>query len=99
MKQSFAGRFRKLREREGWSQERAAEIFGAQSKTTVQNWEKAQDFPECTRLLNIADVFKVSLDWLFDRDIESFRPVSDLSGGGKESTGRERNPTERKKAG
>lgn len=99
MKQTFGERFKDRRKEKGWSQERAAEIFGVQSKTTVQNWENGQDFPECARLLLIADIFDVSLDWMFGRRVKSYRPEKTPTEPSKEPLHLEPHPSVRKKAG
>lgn len=99
MKHTFGERFKERRGLKGWSQERAAEIFGVQSKTTIQNWENGEDFPECARLLNIADVFDVSLDWLFGRKLISHQPGKTPSGDQKEPLHFEPRPSVRKKVG
>ena len=57
------------RKRCGWSQEELAEKLGV-SRQSVSKWEGAQSVPELAKLLQMAEVFGVSLDYLLKDEIE-----------------------------
>ncbi|MCH3949678.1 MAG: hypothetical protein LKE33_01890 [Acidaminococcus sp.] len=65
IKDIFSRRFILLKECYRLSYSQIADIIGAKSKNTVNDWVKSQKgFPNETMLVNISQVFAVSLDWL-----------------------------------
>ncbi len=58
------------RKRNGWSQEELAERLGV-SRQSVSKWESAQSVPDLNRILQLADLFGVTTDYLLKDEIES----------------------------
>lgn len=63
MKNNFATQFKELRKRENISQEEIAEMLNVTSQA-VSKWENDKSFPDVDMLIQIAKLFKVSLDVL-----------------------------------
>ena len=57
------------RKKNGWSQEELADRVGV-SRQSVSKWEGAQSVPDLNKMLNLAEVFGVSTDYLLKDDIE-----------------------------
>ena len=57
------------RKKNGWSQEELAEKLGV-SRQSVSKWEGAQSMPDMKRILQLAEVFGVSTDYLLKDEIE-----------------------------
>lgn len=57
------------RKKLGWSQEELAEQLDV-SRQSVSKWESAQSIPELTKIIQMADIFGVSTDYLLKDDIE-----------------------------
>lgn len=55
-----------LRKKQGWSQEELAEKLGV-SRQSVSKWESASASPDISKLVEIADIFEVSTDYLLIR--------------------------------
>ena len=64
-----------LRKKQGWSQEELAEKLGV-SRQSVSKWESASASPDISKLVEIADIFEVSTDYLL-KDTDTPAPVSD----------------------
>lgn len=76
-----------LRRKSGWSQEELAERMGV-SRQAVSKWESAQSIPDLTKILQMADLFGVTTDYLLrdekeeteydqnDRDVPALRRVT-----------------------
>lgn len=62
----FPGRLRKLRERRRMNQKALGECCGV-SKNTVARWERGEVEPAMRSLIEIADFFEVSTDYLLGR--------------------------------
>ncbi len=58
------------RKKAGWSQEELAEKLGV-SRQAVSKWESAQSVPDLNRILQMAELFSVSTDYLLKDDMES----------------------------
>lgn len=56
------------RKRNGWSQEELAERLQV-SRQSVSKWESAQSIPDINRILQMAEVFGVSTDYLLKDDV------------------------------
>ena len=68
-----------LRKKHGWSQEELDEKLGV-SRQSVSKWESASASPDISKLVEIADIFDVSTDYLLkDTDAPAPAPVSDIS--------------------
>lgn len=65
----FADKMIALRKKMGWSQEELAERLNV-SRQSVSKWEGAQSLPDTDRILQIADLFGVTTDYLLKDDIE-----------------------------
>ncbi len=65
---SFAKRFKKLREKNKWTQDETAEKLGV-SRPTIAGYESEEKsrIPREETLIRIADLFMVSLDYLLGR--------------------------------
>ncbi|MGN0350237.1 MAG: helix-turn-helix domain-containing protein [Roseburia sp.] len=65
----FADKVMEERKKNGWSQEELAEKLGV-SRQSVSKWESAQSVPDLTRILQMADLFGVTTDYLLKDDCE-----------------------------
>ena len=61
------------RKKNGWSQEELADRLGV-SRQSVSKWEDAQVVPDMKKILQMADVFNVSTDYLLRDEIEEPLP-------------------------
>ena len=64
------------RKKNGWSQEELADKLGV-SRQSVSKWEGAQAVPDMKKILQLAELFNVSTDYLLKDDIETAEPVGD----------------------
>ena len=62
------------RKRNGWSQEELAEKLGV-SRQSVSKWEGAQAIPDMKKILQMAELFGVSTDYLLKDEIEETSPM------------------------
>lgn len=65
----LADKLIRLRKRAGWSQEDLAERVGV-SRQSVSKWEGAQSLPETEKILELANLFGVTIDYLLRDEIE-----------------------------
>ncbi len=65
------------RKKNGWSQEELAEKLGV-SRQSVSKWEGAQAVPDMKKILQLAELFGVTTDYLLRDDIEE-RPVQEIA--------------------
>lgn len=65
----LADKIIELRKKNGWSQEEFAEKLNV-SRQAVSKWEGAQSMPDLTRILQMAELFGVTTDYLLKDDIE-----------------------------
>ena len=61
------------RKKNGWSQEELAEQLGV-SRQPVSKWESAQSVPDMKKILQLAEIFGVTTDYLLKDDIEASAP-------------------------
>ena len=61
------------RKKNGWSQEELAEKLGV-SRQSVSKWEGAQSMPDMKKILQLAEIFDVSTDYLLRDEIEVSDP-------------------------
>ncbi|MDE6752729.1 MAG: helix-turn-helix domain-containing protein [Eubacterium sp.] len=64
----FADKLIQLRKQKGWSQEELAEKMEV-TRQSVSKWESAQSVPDIERILQLSDIFDVSLDYLLKEDV------------------------------
>ncbi len=78
------------RKKAGWSQEELAEQLGV-SRQAVSKWESAQSVPDLNRILQMAELFSVSTDYLLKDDMEPADAAASAPEGGSGSafSGRE----------
>jgi ribosome-binding protein aMBF1 (putative translation factor) len=57
------------RKKNGWSQEELADKLGV-SRQSVSKWEGAQSIPDMKKILQLADLFGVTTDYLLKDEIE-----------------------------
>lgn len=65
----LADKIIQLRKKQGWSQEELAERMNV-SRQAVSKWESAQAVPELDKVLQMAELFEVSTDYLLKDNIE-----------------------------
>ncbi len=65
----LADKIMKLRKQAGWSQEDLAMKLDV-SRQSVSKWESASSIPDLNRIINLADIFGVSTDYLLKDEIE-----------------------------
>jgi transcriptional regulator with XRE-family HTH domain len=71
----FGDRLRKIRKQHGLTQRELADIMGL-STSTITKYEINERYPELDVLIKLADYFRVSLDYLFDRNISNVEVLS-----------------------
>lgn len=62
-----------LRKKLGWSQDELAEKL-AVSRQSVSKWETGDNIPEPTKLVSLAKIFSVSIDYLLDDSQQEYIP-------------------------
>lgn len=60
-------RLRQLRNEKGWTLEQVAAEINV-SNQTISNWEKGKTQPDIESLIRLADLFKVTIDYLVERE-------------------------------
>ena len=63
----FPQRLKELRLKKGLTQTELGEKVGVK-QNTFTNWENGKREPSFENLVKLADLFEVSLDWLFGRE-------------------------------
>lgn len=63
----FGERLRSLRKEKGWSQEYLAEQLNV-SRQAVYKWESNKGYPDIANLIEISELFDVSIDELIKKD-------------------------------
>lgn len=71
----FCDKLIQLRREKGYSQEQLGDILNV-SRQSVSKWEADQSMPELVKLIALADIFKVPIDYLVRDEIEE-REVND----------------------
>ena len=62
------------RKKNGWSQEELADRLGV-SRQSVSKWEGAQAVPDMKKIVQLAEIFGVSTDYLLRDDIETVQAM------------------------
>lgn len=65
----FADKIIQLRKKSGWSQEELAEQMGV-SRQAVCKWEGAQSIPDINKIIQLSQLFGVTIDYLLKDEIE-----------------------------
>lgn len=60
-------RIKELREINGFSQKKLSEMIKT-SQRNISRWENEENEPTYSQLIKIADIFKVSIDYLVERE-------------------------------
>ena len=68
------------RKKNGWSQEELADKLGV-SRQSVSKWEGAQAVPDMKKIIQMADIFGVSTDYLLKDEIEETSIVESTTSG------------------
>lgn len=63
----LGNRLTELREAKGWSKTFTAEKLGVKAMSTYANWEYGNREPDTDMLLNIAELYDVTVDYLLGR--------------------------------
>lgn len=86
MSENLGIRIKNCRENIRLSQDGLAKIFDV-SRTTVTNWESGTNLPDVKKLAVMAELFKVSLDWLARGEESNYKPpisnLTELTGNAK----------------
>ncbi len=72
----LADKIMEERKRNGWSQEQLAEKLDV-SRQSISKWESAQSVPDLNRIIQMADIFGVSTDYLLKDDYKEKATISD----------------------
>ncbi|MDE6659025.1 MAG: helix-turn-helix domain-containing protein [Eubacterium sp.] len=75
----FADKLIQLRKQKGWSQEELAEKLDV-TRQSVSKWESAQSVPDLERILQISEMFDVSLDYLLKENNDKSKAIADVEG-------------------
>lgn len=71
----FADKLVQLRKKSGWSQEELAEQMKV-TRQSVSKWEGAQSIPDLAKMVQLSNLFGVSLDYLLKDEIEELEPAA-----------------------
>jgi len=69
---TLGSRLRKLRNSKRWTMEEVANKLGLKTHSTYSNWEYDRTQPDIEMLVKLADLFKVSVDYLLGKQNEDF---------------------------
>ena len=72
---TFGEKLFKLRKEKGFSQEALAEQVGT-TRQAISKWENNQGFPETEKLLQLSNLFEISIDFLL-KDEKSSNDVNE----------------------
>lgn len=70
----LADKIMEERKKNGWSQEELADKLSV-SRQAVSKWESAQSVPDLQRVLQLAEIFNVSTDYLLKDEVEAPLPM------------------------
>ncbi len=77
----LADKIIRLRKKNGWSQEELAEKMNV-SRQAVSKWEGAQNVPELEKVLQLGELFGVTMDYLLKDEIENEEFTNDNAASG-----------------
>lgn len=69
----LADKIMEERKKNGWSQEELADKLSV-SRQAVSKWESAQSVPDLQRVIQLAEIFNVSTDYLLKDEVEAPSP-------------------------
>ena len=78
----FSDKLIQLRRERGYSQEQLADLLKV-SRQSVSKWEAGHSMPELNKLIVLADIFKITVDYLVKEELE---PGQESPLGTKETT-------------
>lgn len=67
-----------LRREQGYTQENPAEMLGV-SAAAISKWETGCAYPDITLLPQLAEIFHVSIDYLFSYEIEEKKTIPEVT--------------------
>lgn len=70
----LADKIMEERKKNGWSQEELADKLSV-SRQAVSKWESAQSVPDLQRVIQLAEIFNVSTDYLLKDEVEAPSPM------------------------
>ena len=70
----LADKIMEERKKTGWSQEELADKLSV-SRQAVSKWESAQSVPDLQRVIQLAEIFNVSTDYLLKDEVEAPSPM------------------------
>lgn len=73
------------RKRNGWSQEELADQLGV-SRQAVSKWESAGSIPDLQKIIQLAELFGVSTDYLLKDEMEPSEPSAPVTVSGEAGT-------------
>ena len=73
---TLAEKIQKLRKENGLSQDQLALELGV-SRQSVSKWELGDSMPDIDKILQLADYFQVSTDYLLRKEIEKSKHIID----------------------
>ena len=76
IKMILADKIIENRKKNGWSQEELADRLGV-SRQSVSKWEGAQAVPDMKKIVQLAELFNVSTDYLLRDDMEVSEPTDE----------------------
>ncbi|GAB7306679.1 MULTISPECIES: helix-turn-helix domain-containing protein [Enterococcus] len=65
---SISEKIKVLRIEKGWSQKKLAEMLNVSSQA-ISNWERGQSSPDISNIIQLSDLFDITLDELIKEDI------------------------------
>jgi len=71
----IADKILKLRKENGWSQEELADKLNV-SRQSVSKWESAQSIPDINRIMDLSNLFGVTIDYLLKDELEQENNVT-----------------------
>lgn len=66
MKKQIGAKLKELRKENGWTQQQVADMIGV-SRVNYTRYELNASEPDFDILVRLADIYDVSLDYIFDR--------------------------------
>lgn len=66
MRRQIGEKLRELRKENGWTQQQVADMIGV-SRVNYTRYELNRSEPDFDILVRLADLFDISLDYIFDR--------------------------------
>lgn len=71
---TISEKLKTYRKTQGFTQEEVAKRLNV-SRTTVSSWETGRTFPDIERMINLADLYQLSLDQLLREDPQIMKNI------------------------